>query len=41
MVRKPERDQENQLTSQYIDPHEDAKSALTSWFHVSGAMGFY
>lgn len=25
MVRKPERDQENQLTSQYIDPHKDVK----------------
>lgn len=25
MVQKPERDQENQLTSQYIDPHKDVK----------------
>ena len=25
MTRKPERDQENQLTNQYVDPHRDLK----------------
>ena len=25
MTRKPEREQENQLTNQYVDPHRDLK----------------
>jgi len=25
VTRKPERDQENQLTNQYVDPHRDLK----------------